>query len=675
MPTFAAPFRRLAGTNQFRSMPKAHTHPLSWAGVLITLGIIYGDLGTSPLYVFKAIIGEREITEQLVFGGISCVFWTLTIQTTFKYILLTLHADNRGEGGIFSLYALVRRFGKWLFIPAILGAATLLVDGIITPSITVSSAVEGLGGLSMLDGLIEPGNNLTVWTVIAILSIVFFVQRFGTKAVGFAFGPMMFIWFTMLLVLGIRNIVRFPHVINCLNPYYAYDLLRNYPNGFWLLGAVFLCTTGAEALYSDLGHCGRKNIQVSWIFVKTALVTNYMGQGAWLLHQDSPFLNGRNPFFELMPPWFLLTGIIIATLAAIIASQALISGAFTLINEAMTLNFWPRVEVKFPTVVRGQIYIPSVNWMLWLGCLGVMLYFRESGLMEAAYGFFICVAMLMTTTLMFGYLNFVRHWSVFLVLPVIGLFFTVETAYFVANLVKITHRVWFLFFALGLVAVMFIWYRARKIVNRYLNFVPLMDHAQALRDLSNDAEIPKFATHLVYLTKADRPDEVEQQIINSILSRKVKRAEIYWFVHVNYTDEPYTMEFRVKELIDDKVIRVDFDLGFRVQPRINLLFRRVLEELDADQELQFRNKYESIKRGDFHTDICYVLMERFLSVENEFSLRDDFILDLYYALKRVALTDREALGLDPNVTIVEKVPLVIQAPREVPLVRVGKPTP
>lgn len=653
-------------------MIKNHSYPLSWAGLLITLGIIYGDLGTSPLYVFKAIIGEREITRQLVFGGISCVFWTLTIQTTFKYIMLTLHADNRGEGGIFSLYALVRRFGKWLFIPAILGAATLLVDGIITPSITVSSAVEGLGGLPILSGIIEPGNDLTVMVVIAILSCVFFVQRFGTKVVGIAFGPLMLIWFGMLLVLGIVHIAKFPHVLHCLNPYYAYDLLRNYPGGFWLLGAVFLCTTGAEALYSDLGHCGRKNIQISWIYVKTALVVNYMGQGAWLLHQGDTHLLGRNPFFELMPSWFLLGGIVIATFAAIIASQALISGAFTLINEAMTLNFWPRVQVRFPTVVRGQIYIPSVNWMLWIGCVGVMLYFRESGLMEAAYGFFICVAMLMTTTLMFGYLYFVRKWSLFLVLPVIALFFTVESAYFVANMVKITHRIWFLFFALGLVAVMYIWYRARKITNRYLNFVPLMDHAPALRALSDDHDIPKFATHLVYLTKADRPANIEQQIINSILAKKVKRAEIYWFVHVNYTDAPYTMEYRVKEMIDDKVIRVDFDLGFRVQPRINLLFRRVLEELDADHEVKFLSKYESIKKGDFHTDICYVLMERVLSVENEFTLRDDLVLDLYYALKRFALTDREALGLDPNVTVVEKIPLVIQPPREIPLKRVGK---
>lgn len=640
------------------------------AGMLVTLGIIFGDIGTSPLYVFKAIVGDREITEQLVFGAISCVFWTLTIQTTCKYILLTLHADNRGEGGIFSLYALVRRFGRWVYLPTILGAATLLADGIITPPISVSSAVEGLGGVKAFEGLIVPGGATTITVVIVILSALFFFQRFGTKIVGFAFGPIMLVWFTMLLVLGLISIWKFPHVLLCLNPYYAYDLLVNYPQGFWLLGAVFLCTTGAEALYSDLGHCGRQNIQFSWIYVKLALIVNYMGQGAWLLTQGSMQLEGRNPFYELMPPWFLLAGVVIATCAAIIASQALISGSFTLISEAVTMNFWPRVRIKFPTEVRGQIYIPSVNWLLWVGCVGVMLYFKESGHMEAAYGFFITIAMVMTTTLMFGYLRFVRRWHLVPVLLVMGVFFSVELAYFVANTAKIVQRPWFVFSVLTLVAVMYIWYRARKITNRFIEFVQLSKFAQALRDLSDDKEIPKYATHLVYLTKADNPANVEKVVIDSILAKKVKRADIYWFVHVNYTDEPYTMEYRVRELIDDKVIRVDFDLGFRVQPRINMLFKRVLEEMESDHELEFRSKYESIKKGDFHTDICYVLTERVLSVENEFTLRDDLILDAYFAMKQIALSDREAFGLDPNVTVIEQVPLVIQQRRDMPLKRV-----
>jgi KUP system potassium uptake protein len=658
-------------------MPRSltHYHPLSWAGALVTLGIIYGDIGTSPLYVMKAIIGERPIDERLVLGGISCVFWTLTIQTTLKYILLTLRADNRGEGGIFSLYALVRRYGKWIYLPTILGAATLLVDGVITPPISVSSAVEGLSGVPALKGLIVPGNRLTVGIVVVILSLLFFFQRFGTKVVGFAFGPIMLVWFSMLLVLGLSAITAHPTVLFSLNPAYAYDLLVNYPQGFWLLGAVFLCTTGAEALYSDLGHCGRKNIQATWGFVKVALVLNYMGQGAWVLSSGLTTLDGANPFYALMPPWFLLIGVVIATAAAIIASQALISGSFTLISEAIQLNFWPRVRVKYPTLVRGQIYIPSVNWLLWLGCLAVLFIFRESSAMEAAYGFFIVIAMLMTTTLVFGYLRFVRKWALWQVLPIIGLFLVVEGAYFVANAVKIAHRPWFVVSALGLVVAMYVWFRGRRITAQYLDLIPLADHAKALSELSRDTDVAKFATHLVYLTKAENPRLVEKQVIDSILARKVKRADIYWFVHVNYTDEPYTLEYRVQELIDDKVIRVDLDLGFRVQPRINQLFRKVLSEMHERKELHFRSKYESIEASDFHTDICYVLTERVLSVENEFNFRKDIILDLYYLLKRFGLGDREAFGVDPNMTVVEQVPLVIAPSPVPPLVRVGTKEP
>jgi KUP system potassium uptake protein len=653
---------------------KAHRHPLTAAGMLVTLGIVFGDIGTSPLYVFKAIVGEEApINEQVVLGGLSCIIWTLTLVTTFKYMFLALQADNRGEGGIFSLYALVRRFGPWAWIPAIIGAATLLADGILTPPISVASAIEGLDGVKAFSDVIDPGNNTTVLVVVAIISLLFFFQRFGTKVVGLAFGPIMLVWFSMLAILGLSHIQDAPHVLACINPKYAVDLLVNYPDGFWLLGAVFLCTTGAEGLFNDMGHCGRGNIRATWGFVKAALVFNYMGQGAWLLSEQGQVLGTRNPFFELMPDWFRLTGIGISTLAAVVACQAVISGSFTLINEAITLNFWPRVRVKFPTLVRGQIYIPSVNWLLWAGCVGVMFYFRSSGNMEAAYGFFIVVAMLMTTMLLYGYLRYLRRWHWMVVFLVIGLFFAVELANFVANAVKILHYPLLLVAVVLALGVMVVWHHARKIINSFIEFVPLAPYIGALRGLSNDKEIPKYATHLAYLSKANNPDHVERQIINSLLARKVKRADIYWFIHVNYTDEPYTMEYRVTELLDDKVIRVDFDLGFRVQPRINLLFRRVLEELDACHDLEFRNKYESIKKGDFHTDILYVITERVLSVENEFTLRDDLVLDAYFALKHLTQSDRDAMGLDPNVSVVEKVPLVIQAPREVPLVRVGRP--
>jgi KUP system potassium uptake protein len=642
---------------------------ISFAGLLVTLGIIYGDIGTSPLYVFRSIIGDRQISETLVYGGISCVIWTLTLQTTFKYVFLTLQADNRGEGGIFSLYALVRRYAKWLYIPAIIGAATLLADGIITPPISVSSAIEGLGGIKGLEKTIVAGNNLTVGIVIGIISLLFFFQRFGTKVMGFAFGPIMFVWFSMIFTLGFIQIVHNPSIIKAFNPYYAYELLVHYPQGFWILGAVFLCTTGAEALYSDLGHCGRKNIQVSWIFVKFALIASYMGQGAWLLSHHSPTLNGLNPFYELMPTWFLPIGVGIATLATIIASQALISGSFTLISEAISLNCWPRVAIKFPTNVKGQIYIPSLNWILWIGCVGMMLYFRKSEHMEAAYGFFITITMMMTTTLMFVYMRYVKKWNLAIVIPIMLVFSTVEISFFIANVAKIQHRWMFLLFDMILVFIMVIWYKARKITNLYLQFVKLSDYVPRLVSLSADKDFPKYASHLVYLTKADYEGEIEKRIMHSILHRKPKRAEVYWFVHINRSDNPYTMEYSTKELVTGKVIRIDFNLGFRIQPRVNLLFKKVMQEMYTQKEIYVENKYESLDPKSFHADITYVIIEPFLSVENDFSFREGFIMDTYFSIKNISQSDQKAFGLDTAVTVVEYVPLVINQKAEIPLKR------
>lgn len=644
------------------------------AGLLVALGIIYGDIGTSPLYVMKSILGERPIDELLVLGGISCVAWTLTIQTTVKYIFLTLRADNRGEGGIFSLYALVRRYAWWAFIPATIGASTMMADGIITPPISVSSAVEGLVNVRGLDRWFEPGSNVTVAVVVVILSGIFIFQRFGTKVVGTAFGPVMGVWFSMLLVLGLVAVVEHPDILRALSPHYAIKLLTEYPQGFWLLGGVFLCTTGAEALYSDLGHVGRKNIQSSWGFVKLALLMNYLGQGAWALHEGGEVLNGRNPFYALMPDWFLLTGVIIATLATIIASQAVITGSFTLISEAISMNFWPRVKIKFPSDVRGQIYIPSINLMLWVGCVAIMLTFRQSSELEHIYGFFITLTMGMTTILMGIWLRYVRHWPWLLVVAILAVFATMEISFLVANSVKVIHRLSFVLVVLGLLNLMLMWYKARKITNRYLDFRNLEDHASVITELSKDRDVPKFATHLVYLTKANSPMEVERKILDSILRRRPKRADVYWFIHVNWTDEPYTMEYRVKELVHDKVIRVDFNLGFRVQPRINMLFKHVLQELVECHQFDFSSKYESLRKHDFAADIRYVLMERFLSVENELSVADDILLDTYFFIKRFALSDQTAFGLDHTDTVVEYVPMVLTEPTPVPLKRLDGPS-
>ncbi|HVA98451.1 MAG TPA: KUP/HAK/KT family potassium transporter, partial [Bacteroidia bacterium] len=443
-------------------MDSGQIKKISFAGLLVTLGIIFGDIGTSPLYTFQTILADGgQATAQLVLGGISCVFWTLTLQTTFKYIIITLQADNKGEGGIFSLYALVKQYGSKLAIPAIIGACALLADGIITPPISVTSAIEGLGNMKGMEKIIVPGNDLVIFIVLFIILSLFIFQRFGTKVIGGAFGPIMFVWFSMMGILGLHQIMYYPQIFKALNPVYAYQLLVHHPEGFWLLGAVFLCTTGAEALYSDLGHCGRKNIRVSWIFVKTTLVLNYLGQGAWVLMQGKPDLGNVNPFFAIVPHGFLFPSIIIATAASIIASQALISGSFTLISEAISLNFWPRVTVKYPTSVRGQIYIPSINWFLCIGCFAVVFYFKTSANMTTAYGFSITIAMLITTILMFFFLKNVKKIPLAIAILTVSIFATVELSFFVANTVKLLNFSFFLVFEILLIFTMYIWHNAR----------------------------------------------------------------------------------------------------------------------------------------------------------------------------------------------------------------------
>ena len=628
--------------------------------LLVALGIIYGDIGTSPLYVLKSVIGERTVDEVLVFGGVSLIFWTLLFQTTIKYVWLTLKADNQGEGGVFSLYALVRRYGKRLVIPTILGATTLLADGIITPPISVASAIEGLNSVHGLENIIVQGNGLTIGIVIAIISALFFFQRFGSELIGKTFGPIMTVWFSMLLVLGLVQIAHYPEVIKALNPWYGYRLLTEYPNGFWLLGAVFLCTTGAEALYSDLGHCGKNNIRITWVFVKVSLVINYMGQCAWVLHSGLHQLNGDNPFFEIVPHWFLLPSIAIATAATIIASQALISGSFTLINEAMNLNFWPRVTVRQPSNVKGQIYIPSVNQILWFGCILMILYFRTSSHMEAAYGFSITVAMMMTSILLAYFLRFRLRWPAWQVIAIMSLFAVVETSFFIANVAKIKERWMFLFFELFIFLTMYVWYYARKINNRFVKFVDLGRYSPDLIALSEDDGIPKFSTHLIYLTKANSRTQIEEKIMRSIFSKKPKRADVYWFVHVDRTEEPYTMRYDVNELVDDKVIKVNFYIGFRVQPRTEMYFKKVVQDLVAQKELNLHIRPDGSTRYNAEPDFKFVVIEKFLSIENEFALREGVLLNSYFFLKNLGLSDEKAFGLEKSDVVVEQIPLVYQ---------------
>lgn len=634
------------------------------AGLLVTLGIIFGDIGTSPLYVFKAIVADKVITEELILGGLSCIFWTITLQTTIKYVLIVLNADNNGEGGIFSLYALIRRRRPYLILPAIIGGCALLADGMITPPISVSSAIEGLN-------ILYP-NIPTLPIVIAIITSLFFIQRVGTSIVGKVFGPVMLIWFLMLGILGAISLTNHPEVLKALNPYYAYNLLANYPSGFWLLGAVFLCTTGAEALYSDMGHCGKKNIRISWIFVKATLILNYFGQGAWVINSIGKEANNINPFYAIMPQWFLIPGIIIATLATIIASQAMISGSFTLISEALRLNVWPKVRIKYPSIAKGQIYVPSVNWILWIGCIAIVLYFKESSRMEAAYGLAIVTTMMMTTILLSSYLRKVKTPKA-VVLMVTVVYLSIESCFLIANIVKIPHGGWMTLLVSTLfIFVMWTWYKGRKIKNRLTEFVKLRDYITILQQLSNDTSIPKYATHLVYLTSADNLMEVENKVVYSILQKQPKRADIYWFVHIHVDDQPYTMEYKVDHIASQDIIKIEFRLGFRVEQKINFYFRKVVEELMKNHEVDVTSRYASLSKLNITGDFRFVVLKRHLSYENDLSMGERLIMDGYSILDRLSLSEEKAFGLDTSSVTVEKVPMIIAPVKEFKLKRVFK---
>jgi KUP system potassium uptake protein len=643
---------------------KSHNR-VTIAGLLIALGIIYGDIGTSPLYVLNAITNGRIITEELIIGALSLIIWTLTLQTTIKYVILTLQADNRGEGGIFSLYALVRRRRRWLVMAAMLGGAALLADGMITPPISVTSAIEGLKQVPALGHISQ---RMIIYIVIGILSLLFFVQQFGTAFIGRFFGPIMTCWFIMLAALGLLHFFEDLTILKALNPFYGIRLLIDYPNGFFILGGVFLCTTGAEALYSDLGHCGKWNIRYSWIFVKSCLIINYLGQGAWLLTHFKGRLisgamieNGFNPFYGIMPHWFLYFGIAIATAAAIIASQALISGSFTLVSEAMRLNLWPKLKINYPSEARGQLYVPSANFLLFAGCIGIVLFFKKASNMEAAYGLAITVTMIATSILFSNYLVIRRVRTGFIYLYLL-VYLTIELSFLFANMNKFPHGGYVTLLVGGILFfIMYDWFRARKIKNRYVEFVRLEHYISKIQELSNDKSVPKYATHLVYLTSADNPKEIEHKIIYSILNKKPKRADIYWFIHVDTLDDPYTAEYTVEHIIPNDIIRVEFRLGFRVQPRINLLFRKVVEDLVKNREVNVTSRYESLEKNNVTGDFQFVVMEKYLSQDNDLPIWERMVMKIHFWLKFVSLSEERGFGLDPSNVVVEKFPLIVSS--------------
>lgn len=647
-----------------------NVNALTAGGVLVSLGIVFGDIGTSPLYTLKAIFksvvdADQQITPDLVIGALSCIIWTLTLQTTIKYVIITLRADNRGEGGIFSLYSLVRKKAKWLVVPAIIGGAALLADGMITPSITVTSAIEGLK-LKFPTVPVLP-------IVISIIALLFIIQQFGTNLVGKLFGPIMFFWFAALGVTGLLHISDDPSVFKAFNPYYALHLVATNPSALLILGGVFLCTTGAEALYSDLGHCGKKNIRMSWIFVKLMLILNYLGQGAWVLSNPSydPHNALENPFFKLVPENLVLYMVILATTAAVIASQAMISGSFTLISEAVRLNLWPKVRINYPSVQKGQLYVPSINWLLMIGCIIIVLIFKKSDNMEGAYGLAINLTFLMTTILVAVYM-LRKKFPKYVIVIFVSVYTVIELAFLVGNMAKFIHGGWVtLLISCVLLSVMWTWYNSRKIKNRFVKYVEIEDYYSILKELSNDESVPKYSSQLVYLTSANFKTEIESKIIYSIIQKEPKRADVYWLVHVDVMDEPYTMDYKVEFLIPGKLIRIDFKLGFRVEQRVNLLYRKVVEELVKNGEVDITSQYASLNKHKIAGDFRFVLLEKHLSKFTNLSFYERSIMDYYFVLKRLSLSEVTSFGLDSSYVEVEKVPLIFVTPDDIELNRLS----
>ena len=626
---------------------------LTAMGLLIAIGIVFGDIGTSPLYVMRTILrANPHFDANYILGAVSCIIWTLTLQTTLKYVIVALRADNKGEGGVLALFTLIRKRGyRWLFIVAILGASTLIADGVITPAITVTSAIEGLHGLST-DIPIVP-------IVLFIISTVFFIQRFGTGSIGTYFGPFMLVWFLLLGILGMIHVVDYPYIIKAFNPYYAIKLLASSPEWFLILGAVFLCTTGAEALYSDLGHCGRRNITISWIFVKVMLILNYMGQGAYIVSHSASMHTGINPFYAIMPNWLLIPGIIMATGAAIIASQALISGCFTIFSEAVHLNFWPTMKFKYPSVDKGQIYIPRINNLLYILCIITVLLFQTSAHMEAAYGLSITITMLTTTVMLAVYLKqrFTPHW---LVIAFLLVYLLIEGFFFLANLTKFAHGGWFtIMLALIAGSTMYIWYRASNIRRKYLKFKKLSDYYDIIRDLKADETIPKYATNLVYIRQSDSDDMVEDKLIYSIINKQPKRADHYFLVHFSNDDAPDTLNYTCHELIEQTLYAINIRVGYRVNPLMTLYLRQIVEDLIAQHRFDIRSCYPSLRKHNIAGDFRFIVLHRIYYASTVVSASDNFMLHLFGFIRHIGIEDEQALGLDTSNVTVERVPFVI----------------
>ena len=646
-----------------------NTKKISMAGLLVAMGVVYGDIGTSPLYVMKSIVedngGLTGINPDFVIGSVSLIFWTLTLLTTIKYVVIALNADNHGEGGIFSLYTLVRKGGKYLIIPAMIGGAALLADGVLTPAVTVTTAIEGLRGIPQFFDRFGNNQNVSVIITLGIIFVLFMVQRCGTDIVGKAFGPIMFAWFTFLGVMGLLNFSQDWTVIRALNPYYAIQLLFSADNklGLFILGNIFLATTGAEALYSDLGHVGKRNIRLSWPYVKICLVINYFGQAAWLLNiyqnPEAQQIKNLNPFFQMMPQSWIVIGVAFATVAAVIASQALITGSFTLVSEAIKLKLLPRLKIMYPGNSIGQMYIPAVNLILWIACSLVVVTFRTSHHMEAAYGLSITVTMLMTTALLYFYLiqNGHSRWFAYLVTFFFG---AIEVVFFISSVVKF-FRGGFVAVLIGLIilVVMFIWEQGNIIRESSTEDVSLRDYIPQLKELRDDTSLPIYQTNVVFLVPDMAEDKVGRQFIYSILDKRPKRARVYWFVHVEVTDEPYTKEYQVDMMGTDFIVQVNLFLGFRVQQEINVYVRQVIHDLMKQGRLPKQPQRYSLTPGREVGDFQFVLIDEVVSNVTTLGKWQRQIMQAKLAIKKIATSPETWFGLEYSEVKHETVPLII----------------
>lgn len=642
---------------------------ISFGMFLVTIGIVYGDIGTSPLYVMKSILqgngGIGEINEDFIVGALSLIIWTITLLTTIKYVFIAMKADNHGEGGIFSLYSLVRNCGKWLIFPAMIGGAALLADGVLTPAVTVTSAIEGLRSIASMNRFLGSGQAKVIIITLTIICALFAVQHAGTSKIGKTFGPMMLIWFSFLGITGLLNVFHNPIVVKAFNPVYAVQVLLSPYNkvGLMILGSVFLAATGAEALYSDMGHVGRENIYFSWPFVKACLILNYLGQGAWILanRMDSALLaiEDLNPFFQMLTPALRPVAVLLGAAAAVIASQALITGSYTLVSEAIRLDLMPHLRVQYPSETKGQLYIDTVNKLLWIGCTLVVLYFRSSARMESAYGLAITVTMLMTTLLLSVYLSYVRKKKA-LAGVVLVVFGAIEMVFFLSSLGKFAHGGYVaVILALLLLSVMIVWYRGTKLENKYCVRLNLRDYIKNIGDLRADESIPMLADNLVFFDGGSDRETIERDILYSILDKDPKRAKAYWFISVNVLDKPNVMGYEVETFGTDYIFRVRLNLGFKDHQRVNVYLRQIVHDLIATGELPEQERKYSIYGKSNVGSFKFFFFRKTVPTKSGLSQADETILNLKYAIRRAAGSRVQWYGLDTSATVVDYVPLIV----------------